>query len=65
MLLLNVDQKLIPKALAARLKEDLPFLIGPGQTAYVNSRFRDKSGRLIADSSVKCIHPEHFHTIPS
>ena len=31
--LLNVDQKLTSKALVARLKKVLPFLIDPGQTA--------------------------------
>ena len=30
--LLNADQKLISKTLAARLKKVLPFLIDPGQT---------------------------------
>ena len=47
--LLNVDQKIISKALASRLKKVLPFLIGPGQTAYVDGRFIGESGRLIAD----------------
>ena len=47
--LLNVDQKLISKMLAARLKKFLPFLIEPGQTAYFNGRFLGESGRLIAD----------------
>ena len=47
--LLNFDQKLISKALALKLKKVLPFLIGPGQTAYVNRRFIGESGRLIAD----------------
>ena len=47
-LLLNVDQKVISKTLAARLKKFLPFLIGPDQTAYVNARFLGKRGRLMA-----------------
>ena len=47
--LLNVDQKIISKALASRLKKVLPILIGPGQTAYVDGRFIGESGRLIAD----------------
>ena len=47
---LNVDQKLISKTLAARLKKVLPFLINAGQTAYVNGRFLGESGRLIADT---------------
>ena len=36
--LLNVVQKLVSKTLATKLKKVLPFLIGPGQTAYVNRR---------------------------
>ena len=47
--LLNVDQKIISKALASRLKKVLPCLIGPGQTAYVDGRFIGESGQLIAD----------------
>ena len=46
---MNVDQKIISKALASRLKKVLPCLIGPGQTAYVDGRFIGESGRLIAD----------------
>ena len=52
--LLNVDQKLIPKTLASRLKKVLPFLIGSGQSAYVNGRFLGESGRLIADIIETC-----------
>ena len=47
--LLNVNQKLISRTLAARL-----FLIGPGKTAYVNGRFLGESGRLIADIIETC-----------
>ena len=36
------------------MKKVLPFLISPGQTAYVNSRFSGKSGRLIADIVETC-----------
>ena len=32
--LLNVNQKLISKILAARLENVLPFLIGPGQLTF-------------------------------
>ena len=53
-MLLNANQKLISKTLAARLTKVLPFLIGPGQTAYVNGRFLSKSGRLIADIIETC-----------
>ena len=52
--LLNVDQKLISKTLAERLKKVLPFLINPCQTSYVNGRFLDESGRLIADIIETC-----------
>ena len=47
--LLNVDYKIISKALASRLKKVLPNLVSPQQTAYVKNRFIGKSGRLIAD----------------
>ena len=47
--LLNLDQKIISKALAIKLKKVLPVLISPGQTAYVNGRFIDDNGRLISD----------------
>ena len=36
-MLTNVDQKIISKALAARLKKVLPLLLGPGQTVYVEA----------------------------
>ena len=36
------------------MKIFLPFLIGPGQTAYVNGRFLDESGILIADIIETC-----------
>ena len=52
--LLNVERKLISKTLAARLKKVLPFLIGLGQTVYVNGRFLGESGRLIADIIETC-----------
>ena len=38
-MLTNVDQKIILKALAARLKKVLPLLLGPGQTVYVEAMF--------------------------
>ena len=47
--LLNVDYKIISKALASRVKKVLPNLISPQQTAYVENRFIGESGRLIAD----------------
>ena len=51
---LDVNQKLISKTLAARLIKVLPFLINPGQTAYVNGRFLGESGRLMADINEIC-----------
>ena len=47
--LLNVDYKIISKALASRLKKVLPNLISPQQTAYVENRFIGESGRLFLD----------------
>ena len=52
--LLNLDQKIISKALAIKLKKVLPVLISPGQTAYVNGRFIGESGRLISDIIEVC-----------
>ena len=47
--LLNVDTKIISKVLAAKLKNVLPAIISPNQTAYVNKRFISESERLISD----------------
>ena len=47
--LLNVDIKILSKALAKRLKEVLPCLISAQQTAYVQNRNIGESGRLISD----------------
>ena len=47
--LLNVDTKIISKALAARIKVVLPHIISHDQTAYVNGRFIGESTRLISD----------------
>ena len=52
--MLNVDQKIISKALAIKLKKVLPVLISPGQTAYVNGRFIGKIGGLISDIIEVC-----------
>ena len=41
--LLNLDQKIISKALAIKLKKVFPVLISPGQTGYVNGRFIGES----------------------
>ena len=47
--LLNVDLKIISKALSKRLKNVLPSLISENQSAYVDGRFISEDGRLIAD----------------
>ena len=47
--LLNVDTKILSKALAAKLKPVLPSIISSNQTAYVEKRCISKSGRLISD----------------
>ena len=40
---------MISKALATRLKDILPHLISPNQTAYLKKKFITESGRLIYD----------------
>ena len=47
--LLNVDIKILSKALAKRLKEVLPCLISTQQTAYVQNRNIGESRRLRSD----------------
>ena len=47
--ILNVDYKIIAKALATRLKETLPKPISFQQTAYVKNRFIGEGGRLVSD----------------
>ena len=47
--LLNVDLKIVSKALAKRIKDVLPSIIGSEQTAYVKNRFIGEGGRLISD----------------
>ena len=47
--LLNVEIKILFKALAKRLKEVLSCLISAQQTAYVQNRNIGESGRLISD----------------
>ena len=47
--LLNVDTKIISKVFAEKLKETLPSLISPHQTAYVKNRCINESGKLISD----------------
>ena len=47
--LLNVDTKILSKAISNKLKTVLPTLISSQQTAYVKNRFIGESGRLISD----------------
>ena len=47
--MLNVDSKIISKALSEKLKEVLPDLISSQQTAYVKNRHIGETGRLISD----------------
>ena len=52
--MLNLDPKIISKAVAIKLKKVLPVLISPGQNAYVNGKFIGESGRLISDIIEVC-----------
>ena len=47
--MLNVDTKILSKAISNKLKTALPTLISSQQTAYVKNRFIGESGRLISD----------------
>ena len=47
--LLNVDLKILSKALANPIKKYLPFLISSNQTTYVEGRFISEGGRLFSD----------------
>ena len=47
--MLNVDFKIISKALATRLKKVMHNLISSNQIAYINNRFIIEGGRLISD----------------
>ena len=47
--MLDVDTKIVSKALSNKLKTVLPASIFSKQTAYVKSRFIGESGRLISD----------------
>ena len=49
MSLLNVDLKIISKALSEKLQKALPDLTSSQQTAYVKNRRIGESGRLISD----------------
>ena len=47
--LLNVDYKILAKALAMRLQKFLPILINEDQTGYVKGRYIGENIRLISD----------------
>jgi hypothetical protein len=47
--LLNIDVKILNKALAKKLKEVLKSIVGSNQTAYVEGRFIGEATRLISD----------------
>ena len=47
--LVNVDTKIVSKAIALRLKKVILKLIQCDQTAYVNNRYTGKANRLISD----------------
>ena len=47
--LLNVDTKILSKAISKKLKVALPKLFSPQQTAYLKNRFIGGSGRLMSD----------------
>ena len=47
--MLNVDLKIISKAILEKLKEVLRDLISSQQAAYVKNRHIEESGRLISD----------------
>ena len=47
--LLNIDTKVLFKAISNKLKTILPTLISSQETAYVKNRLTGESGRLISD----------------
>ena len=52
--LLNIDTKIISKALSAKLKKAFPAIISSNQTAYIKKRCFSESGRLISDLIEVC-----------
>ena len=52
--LLNVDTKILSKALSVKVKKVLQTLISSEQIANVKSRFIGESGRLIFDTIDIC-----------
>ena len=47
--MLDVDTKILSKAISNKLKAVLPTLISSQQTAFVKNRFIGESGRLMSD----------------
>ena len=47
--MLNVDTKILSKAISNKLETALLTLISSQQTAYIKNRFVGESGRLISD----------------
>ena len=47
--MLNVDTKILSKAISTKLNAVLPTLIFPQQTDFVKNRFIEESGRLISN----------------
>ena len=47
--LLNIDYKILTKAIAKRLEKVLPRVINPNQTGYIKGRFIGENVRLIQD----------------
>ena len=64
--LLNIEYKIVSKALTARLEKVLPSLITYRQTAYIQNRCISETGRLISDilEIAKTLNPKgHLVTI--
>ena len=51
--MLNVDSKILCKAISNKLKTAMPTLISSQQAAHVKNRFIGESGRLISDITEK------------
>ena len=58
--LFNVDQKIVSRALVARLNKVLLFLISPGQTTKVDGRFIGESGRLLIADTLETTNLENM-----
>ena len=50
--LLNIDSKLISVTLALRIKDALPSLMSPNQTAYTKNRFISESDIMIVSKQL-------------